>query len=82
MESKYTKSLKHNKDRAVTKSLSTNLGEKCRKVLQMWSMSYSMTEIAEAVGYSNAQVAMNKKNACMKQFSLMVKDEHKSSPFW
>ena len=63
-------------------SMLNKLGDKCRKVLSMWSMSYSMSEIAAELAYANAQVAMNKKNKCMKELSALVQNEHQSSPFW
>lgn len=58
------------------------LGAKCQQVLKLWSLNYSMTEIAKELSYANAQVAMNKKNSCMKSLSAIVKNEFQSSPFW
>jgi len=43
------------------------LGEACQTVLTMWAGHYSMTEIADTLHYKNAQIAMNKKNKCMKK---------------
>lgn len=42
-------------------------GEKCRKVLEMWKLSYSMKEIAEKLGYKNEGVARKTKRLCMKK---------------
>jgi hypothetical protein len=33
----------------------------------MWAGHFSMTEIALELNYKNAQIAMNKKNKCMKK---------------
>lgn len=53
-----------------------NLRDKCKDVLLLWGMSYSMDEIATKLEFSNAQVAMNKKNKCLKQLrKLMDEDE-------
>lgn len=43
------------------------LGEKCRMVLELWKLSYSMKEIAEKLGYKTEGVARKKKRLCMKQ---------------
>jgi RNA polymerase sigma factor (sigma-70 family) len=39
---------------------------KCKEVLNAWSCGFSMKEIAEKLGYKNSQIAMNKKNTCLK----------------
>ncbi len=49
-----------------------NIGEQCKTVLEMWSVHYSMSEIAESMRYKNAQIAMNKKNRCLTQLKAMV----------
>ena len=43
------------------------LGVKCKKLLNMWAYKYSMKEIAKELNYSSPQVAMNKKNNCLKR---------------
>ena len=50
-----------------------NLKDKCREVLLLWSMKYSMKEIAEKLGYQNDQVVRNKKNHCMKELKELVR---------
>ncbi|MEZ4774537.1 MAG: sigma-70 family RNA polymerase sigma factor [Bacteroidia bacterium] len=42
------------------------LGDKCRKVLELWKLSYSMKEIAGVLGYKTEGVARKKKRLCMK----------------
>ena len=41
------------------------LGNACQKVLRLWAQHFSMTEIANELGYKNSQIAMNKKNRCL-----------------
>lgn len=60
--------------KSLLRSVLSQLKEKCDKVLSMWAMHYSMSEIAEQLNYANAQVAMNKKNKCMNQLSQLVSD--------
>lgn len=57
--------------------LTKRLGDSCREVLRLWALHYSMTEIANQLGYKNAQIAMNKKSKCMTKLKEMVK----KSPF-
>lgn len=52
--------------------LMTNLKDKCKEVLQLWSMSFNMTEIAEKLGYTSPQVVMNKKNLCLKELRTQL----------
>jgi RNA polymerase sigma-70 factor (ECF subfamily) len=48
------------------------LKPKCKEILFLWAMSYSMTEIAEKVEYGSPQVAMNKKNKCLKELTGLI----------
>ncbi|MEO0581834.1 MAG: sigma-70 family RNA polymerase sigma factor [Bacteroidota bacterium] len=45
---------------------------KCKEVLNLWARHYSMKEIAETLGYQNAQVVRNKKNQCLKEVKHML----------
>lgn len=49
------------------------LGEKCRKVLELAALDYSMKEIAKAVGYKSANMASKKKNECTKKLIALFK---------
>lgn len=61
--------------KALLHQLFDQLRENCKEVLLYWGMSYSMAEIADKLSFSNAQVAMNKKNKCLKQLrELMDRD--------
>jgi RNA polymerase sigma factor (sigma-70 family) len=53
------------------------LKEKCKEVLYLWASAYSMNEIAEQLSYNNSQVAMNKKNRCLKQLHEMIRNDKK-----
>lgn len=48
------------------------IGKSCKTVLDMWSVHYSMSEIASTLSYKNAQIAMNKKNRCLTKLKTMV----------
>lgn len=51
------------------------LKEKCTAVLLAWANGFAMREIAEEYGYTSAQVAMNKKNKCLKELHQMIHHE-------
>jgi len=57
--------------------LMANLKDKCKEVLQLWSLSYNMEEIRDKLGYTNTQVVMNKKNLCLKELRKQLKDNPK-----
>ena len=54
--------------------LMTNLKDKCKEVLRLWSLSYSMEEIRNKLGYTNIQVVRNKKNLCLKELRQQLTD--------
>jgi RNA polymerase sigma factor (sigma-70 family) len=58
----------------VLNQLLASLGYKCKKVLEMWQLSYSMREIAAELDYSSEGVARKKKRLCMKKL-LKILDE-------
>ncbi len=51
------------------------LKEKCTAVLLAWANGFAMQEIAEQQGYTSSQVAMNKKNKCLKELHQMIHHE-------
>jgi len=57
--------------------LMSNLKERCKEVLQLWSLSYKMEEIRDKLGYSSTQVVMNKKNLCLKELRKQLIDNPK-----
>lgn len=71
-ENEITAELSHGLD-----ILMTNLKDKCKEVLQLWSLSYNMEEIKDKLGYKNTQVVMNKKNLCLKELRKQLTDNPK-----
>ncbi len=51
------------------------LGDKCRQVLEMWQLSYSMEEIAEKMGLSSEKMARKSKYRCMQSLIDLVKGQ-------
>ncbi|MBK8555226.1 MAG: RNA polymerase sigma factor [Lewinellaceae bacterium] len=55
------------------------LTEKCRSILKMYQLDYSMEEIAEAMGYANAGVAKKEAHLCRERFRALLK---KNQSIW
>jgi RNA polymerase sigma factor (sigma-70 family) len=55
------------------------LGERCQRILELWKLSYSMEEIAEALGFSSPDMARKAKYRCHLSLLEVVK---KSSTSW
>ena len=52
-----------------------HLDERCQKILRMWQLSYSMDEIAAAVGLSSRDMAKKSRYRChQKLMNLLSKD--------
>ena len=47
----------------------SQLGERCKKILELWKLSYTMEEIADKMGFSSSAMARKNKYRCHK--SLM-----------
>ncbi|MBR9922070.1 MAG: sigma-70 family RNA polymerase sigma factor [Bacteroidetes bacterium] len=47
-------------------------GDACRKVLGMWSLNFSMREIARELGYKTEAVVRKKKHQCLKQLMKLT----------
>ena len=60
---------------ALERALST-LGDKCKKLLTLYQLSYSMREIAAAMGYASDQVAMNQSAECRKKLKSLIENHH------
>ena len=69
--------LLNEEQKTLLHQLFDQLRENCKAVLLYWGMSYSMTEIADMLSFSNAQVAMNKKNKCLKQLRKLMDEDVK-----
>jgi RNA polymerase sigma factor (sigma-70 family) len=58
------------------------LGETCRKILQLYYFDkLSMQELAEQMGYANADTAKTKKYKCKLELDKKVKTLYKASDF-
>ncbi len=64
-----------NEQKQLLHQLFDRLREKCKELLLYWGMNYAMDEIAEKLEFSNAQVAMNKKNKCLKQLRKLMDED-------
>lgn len=64
--------LLHREKSANLLEVLSNVGEKCKKVLMLWSAGYSMKEIAIESGYNSEGVARKKKFQCMKALSAYL----------
>lgn len=56
----------------VLEQLLDSLGKKCKRVLSLWKLSYSMPEIAEIMGLSSEGMARKTKYNCMKKLKAAV----------
>lgn len=59
----------------VINDLLSRLGEKCKSILQLWKLSYSMEEIAEKVGLDNAGIARRQRYNCYQKLLKIVDQE-------
>ena len=48
------------------------LGDKCKQVLELWKLSYSMEEIAAQVGLKNATIARKQRYNCYQKLLRVV----------
>lgn len=51
------------------------ISDSCKEVLTKWSLGFNMSEIAESLSFKSAQIAMNKKNLCLKKLKASLKDK-------
>jgi len=49
-----------------------NIGKRCKEVLMLWSMGYSMKEIAKEMNYKSEIMARKKKCLCLKELLLYL----------
>jgi len=58
------------------------LGETCKKVLLYYYFdNFSMQEIADKLGFSNADTAKTKKYKCKKELDELIKSKYKATDF-
>ncbi len=58
----------------LIEELLDQLPKNCKEVLTLWSLKYSMKEIAHKLRYKNEQIARNRKNNCLKGLKNLLKD--------
>lgn len=59
---------------ALQKKLS-ELGQICQKLLSMWSLNYSMREIAGSLGHKSEGYTRKKKHQCLQALIRMIKKD-------
>jgi RNA polymerase sigma factor (sigma-70 family) len=60
----------------------SQLGETCRKILNYYYFdNMSMNDIAEKMGFANADTAKTKKYKCKKELDELIKSKYKASDF-
>ena len=52
----------------------SKLGDKCKKLLQLWALGFSLDEIAKELGYKDAQTAKLATHDCRKKLSHFLRD--------
>lgn len=62
----------------VMGQLLNTIGERCRKILELWKLSYSMEEIAEQLGFSSSDMARKAKYRC----HVALLEQVKNNPKW
>ncbi len=58
------------------------LGEKCKKVLKLFFLKYSMVEIAEQMGWSSSNNAKKEKSNCQKKLVEMIRSDQQFSSLY
>lgn len=53
------------------------LGERCKRILELWQLSYSMEEIAAEMEFSSAQMARKNKYRCQQSLLKFLQDQPK-----
>lgn len=51
-----------------------SLGDKCKRALTLYQLSYSMKEIATEMGWASDQVAMNQCSECRKKLKVLIEN--------
>lgn len=59
--------------REQLEQLLEQLTDKCRNILKMYQLDYSMDEIARALGFANSGVAKKEAFLCRKRFQVLLK---------
>lgn len=58
--------------KTVLNQVLSNIGDKCKQLLQLYGFQYSMAEIAEKIGYKSADVAKMAVQDCRKKMHQLL----------
>lgn len=61
----------------LLQSILANLGDRCRRILELWKLSYSMSEIAKEMGLANDVQARKAKYRCHNSLMKHLSDNPK-----
>ncbi len=59
-------------DKDLIETTLSQIGESCKKVLTLWKLSYSMSEIAELTGLSSPEMAKKKRYQCHQKLMVLI----------
>ncbi len=59
----------------IINQLLNRIGDKCKQILELWKLSYSMEEIAEKVGLGNAGIARRQRYNCYQKLLKIIDEE-------
>lgn len=72
-----------NENAHIIKNLMHQLCNDCQKVLTLFYFhEHSMVEIAEKMGYKNANVAKSKKRDCFKKIAKLAQEQYEKADFF
>jgi RNA polymerase sigma factor (sigma-70 family) len=66
---------------AVFQQMLSALGDRCKRLLTLYQLSYSMKEIAAEMGYGSDQVAMNQCSECRKKLKALIENSREIKDF-
>ncbi len=61
--------------KTIINTLLDRIGEKCKKILELWKLSYSMEEIAQHAGLGNAGIARRQRYNCYQKLLKIIDEE-------
>ena len=65
--------LLHTEQQERLQKLLAQLGEKCKKIISLWMLGYSIKEIVVKTEYKNENVVSKKKHYCTKELTVLLK---------
>ncbi len=66
---------------SVFQQMLASLGDKCKRVLTLYQLSYTMKEIAAEMGWGSDQVAMNQCSECRKKLKVLIENSTELKEF-